>query len=78
VLCFAVRPLFKDTFMQWLFSYITVQNISDIVIILSFDGSRHVPYPSYANSLLRAILFYLLIVDLNLSAEYNSLIKSNS
>lgn len=27
VLCFAVRPLFKDTFMQWLFSYLTVQNI---------------------------------------------------
>lgn len=64
VLCFAVRPLFKDTFMQWLFSYITVQNISDIVIILSFDGSRHLPYPAYANSLLRAILFsaFLLVL----------------
>jgi len=77
VLCFAVRTLFKDTFMQWLFSYITVQNI-DIVIILSFDGSRHLPYPFYANSLLRAILFYLLIVELKLSAEYNSLTKSHS
>ncbi|MEA4893279.1 MAG: GHKL domain-containing protein [Peptococcaceae bacterium] len=64
VLCFAVRPLFKDTFMQWLFSYITVQNISDIVIILSFDGSRYLPYPAYANSLLRAILFgaFLLVL----------------
>ncbi len=57
VLCFAVRPFFKDTFMQWLFSYITVQNISDIVIILSFTGSRHLPYPPYTNSLLRVILF---------------------
>ncbi|MEM5771037.1 MAG: ATP-binding protein, partial [Bacillota bacterium] len=65
VLCFAVRPLFKDTFMQWLFSYITVQNISDIVIILSFDGSRYLPYPAYANSLLRVILFgaFLLILS---------------
>lgn len=65
VLCFAVRPLFKDTFMQWLFSYLTVQNISDIVIILSFDGSRHLPYPVYANSLLRAILFgaFLLVLS---------------
>lgn len=64
VLCFAVRPMFKDTFMQWLFSYITVQNISDIVIILSFDGSRYLPYPAYANSLLRAILFgaFLLVL----------------
>lgn len=64
VLCFAVRPLFKDTFMQWLFSYITLQNISDIVIILSFDISRYLPYPAYANSLLRAILFgaFLLVL----------------
>ena len=57
VLCFAVRPLFKDTFMQWLFSYLTVQNISDVVIILSFIGSRRLPYPVYANSILRMILF---------------------
>jgi signal transduction histidine kinase len=65
VLCFAVRPLFKDTFMQWLFSYITVQNISDIVIILSFDGSRYLPYPAYANSLLRAILFSIFLLVLS-------------
>jgi signal transduction histidine kinase len=57
VICFAVRPLFKDTFMQWLFSYLTVQNISDAVIILSFIASRRLPYPVYANSLLRIILF---------------------
>lgn len=64
VLCFAVRPLFKDTFMQWLFSYLTVQNISDAVIILSFIGSRHLPYPPYANSLLRAILFGAFLLTL--------------
>lgn len=65
VLCFAVRPLFKDTFMQWLFSYLTVQNISDIVIILSFIGSRKLPFPVYANSLLRVILFgaFLLVLS---------------
>ncbi len=64
VLCFAVRPMFKDNFMQWLFSYITLQNISDTVIILSFLGSRHLPYPAYANSILRIILFgtFLLIL----------------
>ncbi len=51
--------------MQWLFSYITVQNISDAVIILSFVGSRHLPYPAYVNSLLRAILFgaFLLVLS---------------
>ncbi|MDD3172519.1 MAG: GHKL domain-containing protein [Herbinix sp.] len=57
VLCFVVRPLFKDTFMQWLFSYLTVLNISYAVIVISFVGSRGLPYPVYANSVLRFILF---------------------
>ncbi|MDR3643496.1 MAG: ATP-binding protein [Clostridia bacterium] len=65
VLCFAVRPLFRDTFMQWLFGYLTVQNISIAVIILSFVGSRPLPYPAYANPLLRAVLFgaFLLVLS---------------
>lgn len=64
VLCFTVRPVFKDNFMQWLFSYLTVQNISDTVIVLSFIVSRKLPYPVYANSILRFILFgvFLLIL----------------
>lgn len=57
VLCFAVKPLFKDSLMQWLFSYITIQNISDIVIILSFIFSRKLPYPAYANVAIRLVLF---------------------
>lgn len=59
VLCFIVKPLFKDTFMQWLFSYITIQNVSDMVIVLSFIGSRHLPYPAYANVAIRLVLFLL-------------------
>ncbi|MEM1485978.1 GHKL domain-containing protein [Oscillospiraceae bacterium PP1C4] len=65
VLCFAVRPLFKDTFMQWLFSYLTVQNISDAVIILSFTCSRPLPYRAYANSILRIILFGAFLIILS-------------
>ena len=77
VLCFAVRPLFKDTFMQWLFSYLTVQNISDIVIILSFVGSRHLPYPIYANSVLRIILFgaFLLVITRYVQPLYHQAVK---
>lgn len=63
-LCFVVRPLFKDNFMQWLFSYLTVQNISDAVVIISFIGSRHLPYPVYANSILRLILFSAFLIVL--------------
>ncbi|MBI4855908.1 MAG: sensor histidine kinase [Acetobacterium woodii] len=61
-LCFAVRPMFKDTFMQWLFSFITVQNITDIIIIFSFVGSRYLPYSAYANILLRIILFGIFLL----------------
>lgn len=56
VLCFVVRPAFKDNIMQWLFSYMTVQNINFSVVVLSFVGSRRLPYPMYANSILRFIL----------------------
>lgn len=77
VLCFAVRPFFKDNFMQWLFSYLTVQNISYIVIILSFIGSRRLPYPAYANSLLRTILFgaFLLILSRHMRPLYRQAVE---
>lgn len=65
VLCFVVRPLFKESIMQWFFSYITVKNISDMVIVLSFDISRIMPYPVYSNSLVRLILFAICIYVLN-------------
>jgi signal transduction histidine kinase len=57
VLCFAVRPLFRDSFMQWLFSYLTVQNMNMSVVVLSFSVSRLMPYPLYANPLIRLIMF---------------------
>lgn len=77
VLCFAVRPLFKDTFMQWLFSYLTVQNVSDAVIVISFVGSRNLPYPVYANSILRMILFaaFLLILSRYIRPLYRQAVE---
>jgi len=57
LLCFAARPFFRDSFMQWLFSYITVMNVSFIVLVLSFVFSRSLPHPAYANALWRLILF---------------------
>lgn len=62
LLCFAVRPFFRDSFMQWLFSYITVINVSFIVVILSFIFSRSLPYPQYSNTLLRLLLFVAVIL----------------
>lgn len=56
ILCFLIRPLFRDSFMQWLFSYITAINIHMCVMVLSFSFSRIMPYPIYANTLIRLIL----------------------
>ena len=61
VLCFAIRPLFQDSFMQWLFSYITLQIINAAVVALSFLGSRRLPYPAYANTVLRLALFLAMV-----------------
>ena len=58
-LCFAVKSLFTDTFMQWRFSYITIQNVSNMVIIPSFVFSRNLPYPAYANVAVRLVLLSL-------------------
>ena len=61
VLCFVMRPLFKDTFMQWLFSYLTVHNINMAVTVLSYVVSRYLPNPPYAHVMMRLLLFCTVI-----------------
>ena len=62
LLCFAARPFFRDNFMQWLFSYITVINVSYVVVVLSFIFSRYLPYPAYTNTVLRLFLFVAVLL----------------
>ncbi len=57
LLCFVIKPLFKDNFMQWLFSYITIQNISAMIVVIGFVSSEQFPYPLYANVPIRLVLF---------------------
>ncbi|TGE32560.1 GHKL domain-containing protein [Desulfosporosinus sp. Sb-LF] len=57
VICFGARPLFRDSFMQWLFSVLTVWSLSLSVMVLSFSLSRLMPYPMYANTLVRLVLY---------------------
>lgn len=56
ILSFLMRPLFKDSFMQWSFSYITLQNIRMCILILSFSLASVMPYPMYAVTLLRLVM----------------------
>lgn len=76
ITCFLIRPLFKDSFMQWLFSYITVLNISMCIVILSFSISRFMPSPIYANSLIRFIMYALIIFVIRryLQPEYRKIV----
>lgn len=43
--------------MQWLFSFITVVNFSSIIVVLSYVGSRFLPWPDYSEIFLRLVLF---------------------
>jgi len=55
IMSLLIRPLFKDSFMQWLFSYLTMLNIIMCSTVLSYSISRLMPYPMYSNTLIRVI-----------------------
>lgn len=57
----ALKPLFSDGIMQWCFSYVTMININAAVVFLSYFFRDLFPDPLYGNSLIRFILFSLII-----------------
>lgn len=61
LLCLFLRPLFKVSFAQWLFGYLTVQNANMVVVCLSFMLSRYLPAPTYTDTLLRLLFFGLIL-----------------
>ncbi len=56
------KPLFRDTAAQWMFNCITAMNAFAVVTVLSYYAAGFLPFPSYANSAVRLLLFSLLIV----------------
>ena len=62
LLFMAIKPLFLDSMMQWLFNIITVINVFSAIVILSFYLCHYLPYPSYTVTLLRLILFIVVIL----------------
>lgn len=57
-----LKPLFTDKIMQWCFSYITMLNIYEAVVFLSYIFSDIFPNPAYGNVFLRLILFLVIVV----------------
>ena len=53
----ATKPLFRESLMQWLFNCFTVLNVYAIIVVASYFLCDCFPYPVYANTVLRALLF---------------------
>ena len=57
----ALKPMTRLSFMQWSFTFLTTLNIMMMIIFLSFDWSRSLPMPPYANTFLRLALYIAVI-----------------
>ena len=60
--CVATKPLFRETLMQWLFNSFTVLNIYAIIVFISYFFCDYLPYPFYANTVIRALMFTVTII----------------
>jgi len=58
----AVKPLFFETFMQWLFNCFTVMNVYAVTVIVSYYLCGLFPHPAYAVTVLRFFLFAAVIL----------------
>nr|WP_321308278.1 GGDEF domain-containing protein [uncultured Sphaerochaeta sp.] len=56
-----IKSFTKMSFMQWSFTFLTTINIAMMIIILSFHLGRLFPYPQYANTFFRFVLYLLVI-----------------
>jgi len=53
----AAKPLFREKAMPWLFNCLTTLNVTAAITIVSYYLSDLLPYPYYANSALRALMY---------------------
>lgn len=74
VLGLSLKLLSRTSFMQWSFNFLTTVNIGAIIIILSFHLGKLFPYPQYVHTLIRFLLYLLIIVMFRryLQPFYNS------
>ncbi len=57
-----LKPLFRDSLMQWLFNLITVINIYAAIVVLSYYFAIYLPYTHYAVTILRFVFFTIVII----------------
>jgi len=56
-----LKPLTRLNTMQWCVTFLTTINIAMMVIILSFHLGKLFPEPQYANTILRLVLYLIVI-----------------
>ncbi len=62
VIAVVLKPLTKLNFLQWCFTFLTTINIAMMIIILSFFSGKLFPNPHYANTAIRFLLYFLVIL----------------
>lgn len=62
VTCLFLKLLFQDSMMKWLFNAVTVFNVGLFILVVSYAFSRILPYPMYANTVIRIILYLLFMM----------------
>lgn len=60
-LIFFLKPFVKDGIFQWIFNCLTAMNIAVIIVFLSYHLCDFFPYPYYSNSIIRLLLYCLII-----------------
>ncbi len=58
----AAKFLFRETLLQWFFNCFTVMDVYAVSIVISYFLCDCFPYPAYANTVIRAILFTAVIL----------------
>ncbi len=53
----AAKPLFQEKAMPWLFNCLTTLNVSTAIVLVSYFLADLFPFPHYANTALRAVLY---------------------
>ena len=58
----AIKILFQETIMQWMFNCLTTMNVYAAVVVLTYYLADLFPYPCYAITVLRVLLFAAVIL----------------
>ena len=58
----AVKPLFRETLIQWLFNCLTTMNVYAVTVIVSYYLCGLFPHPNYVVTVLRFLLFLVAIM----------------